>query len=97
MSNLLERAIVDAKALREAALKSAEKLVIEKYSDEVKTAVNRLIEQDDIMGLEDPSLDMGAVDTGEDFFDSPEEDFEDNAEEGEELEPLDPESIMEDL
>ena len=94
MSNLLERAIVDAKALREAALKSAEKLVIEKYSDEVKTAVNRLIEQDDIMGLEDPALDMGAVDTGEDFFDSPEEDFEDNAEEGEELEPLDPESIM---
>ena len=36
MSNLLERAIVDAKALREAALKNAEQLVIEKYSEEVK-------------------------------------------------------------
>ena len=29
MSNLLERAIIDAKALKEAALKNAEQLVIE--------------------------------------------------------------------
>ena len=36
MSNLLERAIIDAKALKEAALKNAEQLVIEKYSKEVK-------------------------------------------------------------
>ena len=44
MSNLLERAIVDATALKEAALKSAEKLVIEKYSQEVRTAVDKLLE-----------------------------------------------------
>ena len=59
MSNLLERAIVDAKALKEAALRSAEQLVIEKYSDEVKNAVNNIIEQD--LGG-DLGLDMGAED-----------------------------------
>jgi hypothetical protein len=44
MSNLLERAIIDAKALKEAALKNAEQLVIEKYSLEVKEAMNQLLE-----------------------------------------------------
>ena len=61
MSNLLERAIIDAKALKEAALKNAEQLVIEKYSDEVRTAVdqllerneNQLLEQDDAEALTD--------------------------------------------
>ena len=41
MSNLLERAIVDAKALKEAALKNAEQLVIEKYSQEIKEAMDQ--------------------------------------------------------
>ena len=35
MSNLLKEAIVDAAALRETALKNAEDIVIEKYSNEV--------------------------------------------------------------
>ena len=35
MSSLLEEAIVDAKALKEAALKNAESAVLEKYSTEV--------------------------------------------------------------
>ncbi len=47
MSNLLERAIVDAKALRNAALKNAEQLVVEKYSLEVKEAMSRLLEQEE--------------------------------------------------
>ena len=47
MSNLLERAIVDAKALKDAALKNAEQLVVEKYSLEVKEAMNRLLEQEE--------------------------------------------------
>jgi len=34
MSNLLEQAIIDATALREVALKSAEANLIEKYSKE---------------------------------------------------------------
>ena len=36
MSKMLEQAIVDAEALREAALKNAENSVIEKYADEIK-------------------------------------------------------------
>ena len=39
MSSLLEQAIIDAKALKDAALKNAEQLVIEKYSDQIKEAV----------------------------------------------------------
>ena len=38
MSNMLEQAIIDAKSLREAALKSAETTILEKDSDEVKKA-----------------------------------------------------------
>ena len=45
MSELLEQAIVDAEALKEAALKNAEQAVIEKYSTEVKNTVNMLLEQ----------------------------------------------------
>ena len=39
MSSLLEQAIIDAKALKDAALKNAEQMVIEKYSDQIKEAV----------------------------------------------------------
>jgi hypothetical protein len=49
MSNMLEQAIVDAKALREAAMKSAEASIVEKYSDEVRSAVHKLLEQDEDM------------------------------------------------
>ena len=43
MSSLLEQAIVDAKALKEAALKNAENLVIEKYSQEIKKTMDGLL------------------------------------------------------
>ena len=46
MSNLLKEAIVDAKALKEAALKNAEAAIIEKYSTEVKETLDKLLEQD---------------------------------------------------
>jgi hypothetical protein len=52
MSSLLEEAIVDAKALKEAALKNAETAVLEKYSAEVKGALSTLLEQD-ATGLEE--------------------------------------------
>ena len=42
MSSLLEEAIVDAKALKEAALKNAENAVLEKYSGDVKKALDTL-------------------------------------------------------
>ena len=61
MSSLLERAIVDATALKEAALKNAENLVIEKYSDEVKDAVSQLLEQDEL-GLDMETPDAGMED-----------------------------------
>ena len=44
MSNLLEEAIIDAKALKEAAMKTAEKSIVEKYSDEVKNQINKILE-----------------------------------------------------
>ena len=47
MSTLLEQAIVDAEALKEAAIKNAEAAIIEKYSSEVKAAVNSLLEQEE--------------------------------------------------
>ena len=52
MSSLLEEAIVDAKALKEAALKNAEDAVLDKYSGEVKRALDTLLEQEEI-GLEE--------------------------------------------
>ena len=55
MSSLLEQAIVDATALKEAALKNAEAAVLEKYAPEIKKAVESLLEQE-----EDPFAMAGA-------------------------------------
>jgi hypothetical protein len=51
MSSLLEQAIVDATALKEAALKNAESAILEKYSQEVKSALGSLLEQELDMGM----------------------------------------------
>lgn len=48
-SKLLEEAIVDAEALRTAALKNAEQAILEKYAPEVKSAIETLLEQDEPM------------------------------------------------
>ena len=53
MSELLEEAIIDAEALKEAALKNAEQAVIEKYSSEVKNTIEKLLEQ--------PAMDPAAM------------------------------------
>ena len=58
MSNLLKEAIVDAKALRESALKNAENIVMSKYSHEVKKTLDELLEQDEL----DLGLDPAAAD-----------------------------------
>ena len=44
MSSMLEQAIVDAQALREAALKNAEQALIEKFAPQIKEAVDSLLE-----------------------------------------------------
>ena len=46
MSSMLEQAIVDAQALREAALKNAEQALIEKFAPQIKEAVETLLETD---------------------------------------------------
>jgi len=45
MSKMLEQAIIDAEALKEAAIKNAEATIIEKYSDDIKNVVDQLLEQ----------------------------------------------------
>jgi hypothetical protein len=66
MSSMLEQAIIDAETLRDVALKNAEAAVIDKYSDQIKEAVETLLEQpgedpvDELlgdMGPEDPLAD----------------------------------------
>ena len=47
MSSLLREAIVDAKALRETALKAAESTIVEKYSDEVRQTLEQILENSD--------------------------------------------------
>tara|TARA_B110000495_G_C22964716_1_gene565707 strand:+ start:187 stop:1218 length:1032 start_codon:yes stop_codon:yes gene_type:complete len=54
MSNMLEQAIVDAAALKEAALKNAETQILEKYAPEIKNAVDQLLNEapeDEELGL----------------------------------------------
>ncbi len=46
MSKMLEQAIVDAAALREAALKNAEQSIIEKYAPQIKEAVEAMLENE---------------------------------------------------
>ena len=58
MSSLLQEAIIDAKALKEAALKNAEHAVINKYSNEVRKTLNTLLEQEEDL--------LGDLDLGED-------------------------------
>ena len=52
MSSMLEQAIVDATALREAALKNAEQAIIEKYAPQIKDAVESLLEGETTNGIQ---------------------------------------------
>ena len=69
MSSLLKEAIIDAKALREAALKNAEIAVINKYSNEVRKTLNTLLEQEpdslaDLgLGGDEPEMDTDDTET----------------------------------
>ena len=62
MSTLLEQAIVDATALKEAALKSAENSILEKYAPEVKKAIDSLLEQDELDFGDEMGDEGGALD-----------------------------------
>ena len=68
MSNMLEQAIIDAEALKEAALQNAEQAVIEKYQAEIKNAVEALLEQDEEDDpLADPLDDEDGLESDEDL------------------------------
>ena len=54
MSSMLEQAIIDAEALRETAIKNAEQQLIEQYADQIKEAVDSMLEQDDPMDENNP-------------------------------------------
>lgn len=72
--SMLDKVLVDANALREAALKSAEAAVLEKAAPKIREAVNALLEQDegeegeldDLLGGGAPGLevDMGPGEVG---------------------------------
>jgi DNA repair exonuclease SbcCD ATPase subunit len=78
---MLDQAIVDATALKEAAIKNAEQEILEKYSQDIKEAVNTLLEQDDLLGLEEPEEEEAVLDSiplaaagGEELCGCPEDD-----------------------
>ena len=80
MSTLLEEAIIDAKALKEAAMKTAEKSIIEKYSEEVKKGIDAILEAEMDMDNADStnpidSIPLAAT-AGEEACMCPEEDEE---------------------
>ena len=60
MSTMLEQAIIDAEALKEAAIKNAEAAIIEKYSADIKSAVDSLLEaEEDELDLGEAEDDLG--------------------------------------
>lgn len=56
MSSMLDQAIVDAKALKEAAIKSAESTIIEKYSQEIREAVDTMLNQEEVINEEEGAM-----------------------------------------
>ena len=69
MSSMLEKAIVDARALKEVAMKNAENIIIEKYSAEVKNALESLLEQEETMEEGEPAVHEVADEQLPDAFD----------------------------
>ena len=50
---MLDQAIVDATALKEAAIKSAESTIIEKYSQEIREAVDTMLNKEEVISEEE--------------------------------------------
>jgi hypothetical protein len=65
MSTLLEQAVIDAGALKEAAIKNAENAVLEKYAPEVKKVLGQILEAEEDLGGEEEEMDMMAPPGGE--------------------------------
>ena len=66
MSSMLEQAIIDAAALKEAAIRNAEQEILEKYSQDIKEAVTTLLEEDT---LEEEALEEDDAEGDEEVMD----------------------------
>lgn len=62
MSSLLEQAILDAKELKEAAIKNAQQALIERYSSEYESEIEKLLEQEAPAGAAMPVDQAAPVD-----------------------------------
>ena len=71
MSSMLDQAIIDAKALKEAALKNAENAIVEKYSSEVKETLDKLLEQEGPLGADPLAPEAPAGEAGDIAPDAP--------------------------
>mgnify|MGYP007063371199 CR=1 FL=1 len=80
MSKMLEQAIIDAEALKDAALKNAESIILEKYSLEVKEAVDNLLEEqpEEEMATEEAETSEGDKEFMEDMTRADIEDLEED-------------------
>lgn len=58
MSDLLRQALADSKKLKEAARKSVEKVILEKYNREVRESIDKLLESSPVYEQEDPEEEM---------------------------------------
>ena len=66
-SSMLEQAVIDAQELKEAAIKNAEQEVLDKYSQEIKEAVDTLLEQEEETALAGAEESLGMEEgSGED-------------------------------
>ena len=68
MSSMLDQAIVDAKALKEAAIKSAESTIIEKYSQEIREAVDTMLNQEEVINEEEGDMVRRGTRKGETYL-----------------------------
>jgi len=71
MSSMLEQAIIDAAALKEAAIRNAEQEILEKYSQDIKEAVTTLLEEDTLEeeALEEAAHEEDDAEADEDMMD----------------------------
>ena len=75
MSSMLDQAIVDAAALKEAAIKNAETTIIEKYSQEIKETVDSILGEDVEEEAQFAALDAPPAQEPDSFMPSDENDM----------------------
>jgi hypothetical protein len=62
MSNLLDQAIIDAEALKEVAMRNAEAAILDKFSGQIKEAVEQILDEEpeEEIGAPTPGLEVDA-------------------------------------